>query len=147
MRILYLCTGNAARSLMAEAFTRSLAPAAAGLEAYSAGVDPKGIHPETRVVMQEVGVDMSGYRSKGLSEVPFDSMDLVVTLCDDARSRCPAPPTAARRLHWGLADPAAATGTPEQIRERFRGSRDEVKTCVKRLLFELATDPNRRAGR
>lgn len=140
MRILFLCTGNSARSLMAEAFARTLLPAAAPVQVYSAGTHPKGVHPMTLAVMQEAGVDMSAARSKSIAEVPFDAIDLVVTLCDDARATCPAPPAGARRIHWGLRDPAAAAGTPGEVRDAFRASRDEILTCVKRLVFELATD-------
>ncbi|HEY3174538.1 MAG TPA: arsenate reductase ArsC [Candidatus Polarisedimenticolia bacterium] len=146
MRILYLCTGNSARSLMAEAFTKEMLPKEAPIEVFSAGTHPKGIHRETVAVMKEAGVDMASYRSKSTAEVPWDSIDLVVTLCDDARRNCPAPPSGAHRIHWGLKDPDAATGTPEQIHESFRAVRDEVRTCVKRLMFELATTRTLRNG-
>jgi arsenate reductase len=146
MKILYLCTHNSARSIMAEAFTRSLIPPGAGVEVYSAGTDPKGVHPETAVVMKEAGIDLAGFRSRPVTEVPFDAMDLVVTLCDDARQACPAPPKGARLLHWGLRDPASEPD-PAQIREAFRAVRDEVRTCVRRLMFELATDPSLRQQR
>jgi len=138
VKILYLCTGNSARSQMAEAFTRAMLPANAPLEVYSAGTRPAGVHPETIAVMREAGIDLSGCRSKSIDEVPFASIDLVVTLCDDASSACPKPPEGARRLHWGLRDPAAVED-PAAIRDTFRAVRDEVRTCVKRLLFEIAT--------
>ncbi len=143
MKILFLCTGNSARSQMAEAFTRSLAPAGAGIEVFSAGTHPRGIHPETVAVMKEAGVDLGGARSKGLDEVPFDSIDLAVTLCDEAQAACPTVPAGCHRIHWGLPDPAGATGAPEEARESFRAVRDQVLTCVKRLLFELATSRRR----
>ncbi|HET6372642.1 MAG TPA: arsenate reductase ArsC [Candidatus Polarisedimenticolia bacterium] len=146
MKILYLCTGNSARSQMAEAFTRAMAPAAAGIEVFSAGTHPKEVHPQTIAVMAESGVDVGGARSKGIDEVPFDAVDLVVTLCDDARATCPAPPPGARRIHWGLRDPALTEGSPDDVRESFRAVRDEVRTCVKRLLFELATTRGGRPG-
>ena len=140
MTVLYLCTGNAARSQMAEAFTKALLPPGAPVEVFSAGTEPRGVHPETIAVMQEAGVDLAAARSKGLEDVPMDRIDLVVTLCGDARDRCPAFPRPVRRLHWGLRDPAAAGGSPEQVRAAFRATRDEILTCVKRFLFELATD-------
>ena len=145
MKVLYLCTGNSARSQMAEAFTRSLVPEGAGIDIFSAGTEPEGIHPETVAVMKEVGLDLSAGRSKGLDEVPLDSMDLVVTLCDDARTRCPTLPESCNRIHWGLTDPAAATGTPEEVREAFRAVRAQVLSCVKALLFELATTAGRKS--
>ena len=143
MKILFLCTGNSARSQMAERFARSLVPASAGIEIFSAGTHPQGLHPEAVAVMKEVGVDLSDARSKGLDDVPFDSIDLAVTLCDDAQASCPTVPPGCSRIHWGLPDPAAATGTPEEVRESFRAVRDQVLTCVKRLLFELATSGRR----
>ncbi len=146
MRILYLCTGNSARSQMAEAFTRALLPSSAPVEVFSAGTRPAGLHPETIAVMQEAGVDVSQARSKSIDEVPFDSINLVVTLCDDAERSCPKPPEGARRLHWGLRDPAAVPGDAAEIRDAFRATRDEVRTCVKRLLFELATGPGGRSS-
>ena len=146
MKILYLCTGNSARSLMAEAFTKEMIPKEAPIEVFSAGTHPAGIHPETITVMKEAGIDMAPYRSKPITEIPWDAIDLVVTLCDDARRSCPAPPPGAHRIHWGLQDPAAATGTPGQIHESFRAVRDEVRTCVKRLMFELATTRTLRNG-
>jgi arsenate reductase len=139
MKMLYLCTGNSSRSQMAEAFTRSMLPASAPIEIFSAGTHPKGVHPETTEVMKEAGVDISQYRSKGIDEVPFETIDLVITLCDDARRSCPAPPSDARRIHWSLRDPAETTGSAAEIRAAFRATRDEVLTCVKRLMFELAT--------
>lgn len=146
MRILYLCTGNSARSQMAEAFTRALLPASAGIEVFSAGTRPAGIRSETVAVMREAGLDLSGQRSKGIGEVPLDSMDLVITLCDDARRSCPTPPAGAKRLHWRLRDPAAAPGGPEEVHEQFRAVRDEVRACVKNLLFEIARSRRPPAG-
>ena len=146
MKILYLCTGNSARSLMAEALTREMIPKNAAIEVFSAGTHPNGIHPETISVMKEAGIDMASFRSKPIAEVPWDSIDLVVTLCDDARRACPTPPAGAHRIHWGLRDPAAATGTPERIHQSFQEARDEIRTCVKRLVFELATTRTLRNG-
>jgi len=146
VKILFLCTHNSARSIMAEAFTKSLLPHGVDVEVFSAGTEPAGVHPETAAVMKETGIDVSGLRSRSVEQVPFAAMDLVVTLCDDARQSCPAPPPGARVLHWGLRDPAAEND-PEAIREAFRAVRDEVRTCVRRLMFELATDPSLRRQR
>ena len=144
MKILFLCTGNAARSLMAEALAKSLVPSSAPLEFFSAGTRPAGVHPMTLDVLRETGVSVEGLSSKGIDAVPFDATDLVITLCDDARDDCPAPPAGARRIHWGLRDPAAP-GIPDAERPAaFRAAREEVRTCVKRLLFELAMDPSLR---
>jgi protein-tyrosine-phosphatase len=141
MNILFLCTGNAARSQMAEAIARSLTPSHAPLRFHSAGTHPRDIHPETIEVLRETGVDTSGLASKPIEAVPFDEMDLVVTLCDDARAACPAPPEGVRHIHWGLRDPAAPDVPAGGRLQAFRTAREEVLTCVKRLMFELAMDP------
>jgi arsenate reductase len=96
--------------------------------------------------MEEVGVIMSGHRSKSTREVPFDSMDLVVTLCDSARGSCPALPAGCRGIHWSLRDPASVQGTPEEVRRAFREVREDVLACVKRLMFELAMNQRRPRG-
>ena len=115
--VLFLCTGNSARSIMAEAITRSMLPAGAPIEVFSAGTAPKGVHPETEAVLREAGVETAGLRSKGLGDVPFGSADVVVTLCGEARDACPAPPAGARQIHWALRDPSAATGGAAEVRE------------------------------
>jgi protein-tyrosine-phosphatase len=142
MNIVFVCTGNAARSVMAEAIARSLAPARAPLRFWSAGTHPKGVHPETIAVLEEAGLDTSGLVSKSIDDVPFAQADLVVTLCDSARDACPMPPPGARHVHWGLRDPADPSIPEEGRRAAFRQAREEVLTCVKRLMFELATDPS-----
>ncbi|HKY31161.1 MAG TPA: arsenate reductase ArsC [Candidatus Polarisedimenticolia bacterium] len=144
MILVFVCTGNSARSIMAEAIARAMIPASAPVRIFSAGTSPRGVHPETIAVLEEAGVPVDGLSSKGLGDVPYGQAGLVVTLCDDARGSCPAPPPGARHIHWGLRDPAAGDELPEQRRERFRAARDEVRTCVKRLLFEMATDPSLR---
>lgn len=136
MRILFLCTGNSARSQMAEGFARHLGPP--GLEVWSAGVEPRGLHPLAVQVMGERGIDVSGQRSKGLESVPRD-VDLVVTLCGDAADRCPAFPGATQRQHWELPDPAAVSGSDESILGAFRGVRDDIEARVRRLLASLET--------
>lgn len=144
MKILFLCTGNAARSLMAEVLAKSLVPSSAPLEFFSAGTHPAGVHPLTIETLREAGIAVDGLTSKGIDAVPFDAMDLVITLCDDARDACPAPPAGARRIHWGLRDPAGPGISDAERPAAFRAAREEVRTCVKRLLFELATDPSLR---
>lgn len=131
MRVLFLCTGNAFRSQMAEAVARSKAPA--GTVVRSAGVAPAGVHPLALEILAEAGYDTRGLRSKGLEEVegPFD---VVVTLCDGARDRCPTWPGARRVEHWPLPDPAAE---PDPDR-RERLCRDVLREIERRVadLFE-----------
>ena len=113
---------------MAEGFACN--DAAPGLRVLSAGIDPVGVNPLAVRVMAEVGIDIAKQRSKNLAEIPLEAIDLVVTLCGDAAERCPALPAGARQLHWALPDPAAASGSPEEILDRFREVRDAVAARV-----------------
>jgi arsenate reductase len=136
VRILFLCTGNSCRSQIAEGFGRALAPE--GVEVLSAGSEPRGLHPLAVEVMAEVGVDISGQRSKDLSEVDLDRVDLVVSLCVSAAERCPVLPSGISRRHWPIPDPAEARGSREEVKAVFRAVRDEIGRKVKELLGELA---------
>lgn len=129
--ILFLCTANSCRSQMAEAFARKLAPQ--GVQIYSAGTQPKGIHPLAVKVMKEIGVDISGQRSKGLGEVPLERIDLVVTLCGEAAESCPAFPKKIDRIHWPVPDPALAQGDEAPVLKAFREARDEIRGQVENL--------------
>lgn len=130
-RALFLCTGNSARSIMAEAVARSLGGNV--LEARSAGTKPVGVNPLTLRVLREAGCDTEGLRSKAVAEVAEVEFDLIVTLCDSARQECPFLPGRARRLHWDLPDPAAAVGDEASRLQVFR----EVFASVRRLVSEL----------
>jgi arsenate reductase len=134
VKVLFLCTGNARRSQMAEGFARHFGGDT--IEAHSAGVAPEPIPPETVEVMREVGVDISGQRSKGLEAVPRE-VDVVVTLCDSAAEACPFFPGSPRILHWPLPDPALAQGSPDQVRQVYRQVRDRIAGLVRGLLTEL----------
>lgn len=135
MRVLFLCTGNSARSQMAEGWLRHLS--GGWVEAASAGTEPKGLHPLAVRVMAERGVDLSGHRSKPLTEVAEEAFDLVVTVCDRARQACPTFP-GARTLHWDVPDPAAVDGPEEAVLRAFRDVRDELERRVQALLRSLA---------
>jgi len=140
-RILFLCTGNSARSQMAEGLARALG--GDGVQVWSAGIDPKGIHPLAVRVMAERGIDISGQSSKDLSAVPRDPA-VVITLCDNAADRCPAFPGRVERVHWSLADPAAAAGTEEERLAAFRRTRSEIESRLTALLRQrgdLAREP------
>ena len=130
-RVLFLCTGNSARSQMAEAFLNKYA--GERFEAHSAGLEPKGINPLTIKVMNEVGVDMSTHTSKGvdtyLGKVLFQYL---VTVCDNAEKNCPTVwPGVNHRLHWSFEDPAAFDGTDNEKLEKFRQVRDQIEQKVK----------------
>lgn len=129
--ILFLCTGNSCRSQMAEGFARSVAPQ--DLRIYSAGTEPKKVHPLAIQVMREAGIDISNQRSKGLEAIPLDKIDSVVTLCGEAAESCPTLPRITERLHWPVPDPALAQGDEETVLKTFRAVRDEIRRRVEGL--------------
>lgn len=133
MRVLFLCTGNAARSQMAEGWARRLLPES--WEIWSAGTHPSGLHPLAIAVMAERGVDVSRQRSKSVDDVPAP-MDLVITLCASAAAECPTFPGARRILHWNLDDPVFTPGGLEAMREAFRRTRDEIERRLEALAAE-----------
>jgi len=118
IRVLFVCTGNSARSIMAEALLRR--HGGDRFEVHSAGTHPKGINPLTLQVLREAGIDAAWARSKSVDEFLGQSFDYVITVCDQAREACPVFPGATGSLHWGYDDPAAATGTDEQRLDVFR---------------------------
>ena len=135
-RILFLCTGNSARSQMAEAFLRKYA--GDRFEAHSAGLEPKGVNPFTIQAMQEVGIDISGQTSKGvdtyLGKVLFQYL---ITVCDDADKNCPTVwPGVNQRMHWSFEDPAAFEGTDDEKLAKFREIRDQIEGRIQAWLEE-----------
>lgn len=123
-RILFLCTGNSCRSQMAEAIVNHLFGEVA--EAVSAGTDPRPVHPLAVTVMRELDIDISQQISKPVETFSGESFDLFITLCDRARENCPLSFEGQRRLHAGFADPAAKTGTEDEILAEFRIVRDAI---------------------
>ncbi|NMC86353.1 MAG: arsenate reductase ArsC [Anaerolineaceae bacterium] len=135
-RVLFLCTGNSARSQMAEVFLRYYA--GDRFEAHSAGLEPKPINPLTLAVMEEIGFDLSEQRSKGV-EVYLGKthFDYLITVCDDADKNCPTVwPGVNQRLHWSFEDPAQFVGTEEQKLAKFRQVRDAIQERVKAWLTQ-----------
>lgn len=124
--VLFLCTGNSARSQMAEAFLRH--HAGDRFEAYSAGLEPKGIHPYTVRAMGEIGIDLSGQRSKDVIEYMGKMhFGYLITVCARAEASCPKTfPGVGQREHWGLEDPAAFEGSEEATMAKFRQIRDQI---------------------
>ena len=118
IRVLFVCTGNSARSVMAEALLRQRGGDA--FEVHSAGTEPKGVNPLTLRVLAEAGIDASWARSKSVGEFLGQPFDYVVTVCDQARQSCPVFPGVHESLHWGYEDPAAVTGTDEERLDAFR---------------------------
>lgn len=129
--ILFLCTANSCRSQMAEGFARALAPKETTI--FSAGTEPKTVHPLAIRVMKEVGIDISNQTSKGVEEVHLEKIDLVVTLCGEAAESCPAFPKRTNHLHWPLPDPAMTQGDEREVLQIFRRVRDEIRTRVEKL--------------
>ncbi len=135
-RVLFLCTGNSARSQMAEAFLRH--HAGDRFEAYSAGLEPKGIHPLTIRVMEEIGIGLEGHTSKPLSDyMGRVHFGYLVTVCGDAEEQCPSVfPGMGQRLHWGLEDPAAFIGSDAEKLEKFRQVRDQLEQEIQEWVAE-----------
>ena len=134
--VLFVCTGNAARSQMAEGLANHLGRGR--IEAHSAGTFPAGmVMSHALAVMKERGIDISGHYSKGLDEVPA-RFDRVITLCDSAVRECPAPLIEARHEHWSTPDPSFVDGDPETVRAAFRQVRDRLESQIAALIEKLA---------
>jgi arsenate reductase len=128
-RILFLCTGNSARSQMAEGLMR--ATNGDRFEVFSAGTEPKGLNPLAVEVMREIDIDISGQHSKNVTEFLGHHVQYVVTVCDSARQKCPIFPGTFKFLSWSLEDPAEATGSREQRLMVFRRIRDQIAERIK----------------
>lgn len=131
-RVLILCTGNSARSQMAEGLLRH--DGGASFEVESAGVEPSFVRPQAVKVMSEIGIDISNHRSKPVEEFLGQEFDYVITVCDNARERCPIFPGKAERIHWSFDDPAAVAGEEEVILETFRRVRDEIRERLRTFI-------------
>ena len=130
-RVLIVCTGNSARSQMAEGLMRH--QGGDRFEVFSAGTRPSHVRPEAIAVMSEIGIDISGQRSKSVDEFVGQQLDLVITVCNTANETCPVFPGGVKRLHWPFDDPAAVEG-PEEVRKAaFRRVRDQIQGCI--MLF------------
>ena len=123
--VLVLCTGNSARSQMAEGLLRNFA--GDRFEVESAGVAPTHVRPEAVDALHEIGIDISSHRSKSVDEFITKEFDYVITVCDNAKESCPVFPGGTTRIHWSFDDPAAATGTYDQRLEVFRTVRDQIR--------------------
>lgn len=127
-RVLFLCTGNSARSQMAEGYLRHFA--ADRLDVFSAGTRPAELNPLAVEAMRQIAIDISGQRSKDVKEFLGEEFDYVVTVCSNAQEDCPVFPGRAKRIHWNLNDPAAAQGSPRSRLEVFRRVRDEIVCLI-----------------
>ncbi len=141
-KVLFLCTHNSARSQMAEGLLRAMY--GDRYEAYSAGVEPTRIDPSAVLAMQEIGIDISGQRSKSSQEFLDKIFDLAVTVCDRARQACPIcsteiefparMPRSREVIHWSFEDPAETKGSKEEEMQAFRRVRDEIKEWISQTL-------------
>jgi len=131
-RVLILCTGNSARSPMAEGLLGHMA--GDRFEVLSAGTRPSRVRPEAIAVMGELGIDISGHRSKSVEEFVGQEFDYVITVCDSAKESCPIFPGKAERIHWSLEDPAAVSGSDQERLAAFRRIRDELAERMKKFI-------------
>ena len=131
-RVLVLCTGNSARSQMAEGLLNHMGRGS--YEVFSAGTHPSVVNPLAIEAMREAGIDISDHRSKSLDEFLEVEFDYIITVCDKANENCPIFPGHAKRLHWSFDDPAAASGSKEEKLLVFRRVRDEIAARIGEFL-------------
>lgn len=133
-KILVLCTGNSCRSQMAEGYLRNFAEDRA--DVYSAGVATHGVHPLAIEIMREDGIDISHHTSNNVAEYRNIVFDFVITVCDNAKERCPFFPSSAKKFHYNFPDPAKAAGTEQEIKDQFRMVRDRIKGYCREFVSE-----------
>lgn len=132
--VLFLCTGNSARSQMAEGLLKHYGKGR--FEVTSAGTAPAGVNQNAIAVMKEIDIDINDQTSDQIKKEMLDQADLLITLCGDARESCPIVPAKVEKRHWNLEDPARAEGTEEQVLAKFREIRDQIKKHVEQLVEE-----------
>ena len=133
--ILILCTGNSARSQMGEGLLRHMA--GDRFDVASAGTKPSIVRPEAITAMRELGIDLTGHRSKSVDEFAGQPFDYVITVCDNAKESCPIFPAVSKRMHWPFQDPPGPNEETEEMRmNAFRKVRDEMKTRFAKELAE-----------
>ena len=135
-KVLILCTGNSARSQMAEGLLRH--DAGNSFEVASAGVEPSQVRPQAVEAMREIGIDISEHRSKSVDEFAGQEFNYVITVCDNANEHCPIFPGNTKRIHWSVDDPVAAEGDDDRRLAVFRRVRDEIRHRLR--LFAAASD-------
>jgi arsenate reductase len=133
-KILVLCTGNSCRSQIAEGYLRHFANGKA--EIYSAGIETKGVDPRAIATMKEDGIDISKHTSNNIDEYRDFDFDFVITVCDNAKERCPFFPSKAEKFHYNFPDPAKATGTKKEILQEFCNVRQLIKNYCKQFVTD-----------
>ena len=124
LKVMFLCTGNACRSQMAEGFAREFGKGI--IEPFSAGLIAAGLNLRASAVMKEIGIDITNQKSKTIDEELLKTMDVVITLCGNAEYSCPWTPPEIKRIHWPINDPVGTVGSEERIMKAFRRARDEI---------------------
>jgi arsenate reductase len=138
-RVLILCTGNSARSQMAEGLLRH--DGGERFEVQSAGTIKSFVRPQAIDAMRELGIDISGHRSKAVDEFAGQEFDYVITVCDNAKESCPVFPGKTQRIHWSFDDPAEAQGSDEEVRAVFRRVRDEIRKRLRGFIEDVEKKP------
>jgi len=133
-KILVLCTGNSCRSQIAEGYLRYFAGSKA--EVYSAGIETHGVNPRAITVMKEDGINISGHTSSNISEYRNIDFDFVITVCDNAKERCPHFTSGAQKFHCNFSDPAKATGTEVEVMEQFRVVRNLIRIYCRNFIHQ-----------
>lgn len=135
LKVMFLCTGNSCRSQMAEGLARELGKGL--IEVYSAGLIPAGVNPWAIRAMRDLGIDISGQKSKTIDKKLLRTMDIVVTLCDNAAEACPWTPPEIKRVHWPIKDPVGTVGSEEKIMREFHRARDQIKEKIQVFVQDL----------
>lgn len=138
LKVMFLCTANACRSQMAEGLAWKLGKGF--IEPYSAGTFASFVHPRAKAVLMEIGIDISGQKSKAINEELLKNMDVVITLCGNAEASCPPIPPTIKKMHWPIDDPVGTAGTEEEILNEFRKTRDKIKNRLETLLNRIKED-------
>ena len=136
-KVLVLCTGNSCRSQIAEGYLRHFAGNKAII--YSAGVETHGVNPKAIAIMKEDGIDISSHSSNNIAEYADINFDFVITVCDNAKERCPLLPTNAHKFHYNFPDPAKAIGSDDEILQEFRKVRKLIKDYCKKFVDDNLT--------
>ena len=134
-RVLILCTGNSARSQMAEGLLRH--DGGDRFEVESAGVIASFVRPQAIAAMEDIGIDITGHRSKSVEEFTGRDFDYVITVCDNAKESCPVFPAKTQRIHWSFDDPAEASGSEDEKLAVFRRVRDEIRSRLREFIEEV----------
>ncbi|MFY9311538.1 MAG: arsenate reductase ArsC [Bacteroidia bacterium] len=133
-RVLVLCTGNSCRSQIAEGYLKHFAPKQ--VEIYSAGVETHGVNPKAIAIMKEDGIDISHHTSNNVEEYKHLDFDFIITVCDNAKERCPFFPSGAKKFHCNFPDPAKALGNEDEIMAEFRRVRNMIKEYCRNFVSD-----------